>query len=1574
MLNFTETAIRLYRQFFSTPDAGGLLADDIETVLDGNTAIAVTEACFTEVAALGSGFIEQGAALAWLSEQQRISKNLFDEKLTVLQADSARGALASAIGVTMSGHRSSVFLNAQNIAGCQDLLQLAAGRRLPLVIHLENRLFAKHDNSSGSGHEALHQVLDSGIIVLFAANVQQAVDFTLIARHIAEITMTPAIVVIDGNETALAAQNVRLPGAELIKGFIGRADEKIKSPSVAQKQLFSGQRSRLHRWFDLDKPVLHGMLQDPEIFAMGSAAASIYFDDLIEKTLHNAFTLYAKLSGRKYSTLSTHAIEKADIIIIAQGSAIETVKTLSDILANQKLKTDRIKVGVIGVHCLRPFNATQLINLLTNNKNTTKQVVVLERMHVPLADDAPLMREIRAAIQKKNLSKGLPDLHSIIYGLGGSCLNIADLWQVCRQVKNHCLQGRYLGIAFNIEGRSSKYPKRQVLSDTLVRYYPQLSKLGIKAGTEKLPLFADKSYKQKAQHRHLGFAISQLAGEDADRAYAMELAEFLHKLSGGYLRSFISPSWQQWSVSQIDYVTQSDKAVDTGCSALVNFFIVLSTDIKSILSACQGLNQNGQLLFTDYGQFDKLTHSSEARQDWENCLALIKSKNLDLYRINATVSEYTKDTDVQNTDLQIREKEPAVQEIQWEKILGTIVGKLQSDNKLNIKTRKIISIRQSFLNHYAETNQNMLAVLFRQAMENTDIFDYKSVTIDNQSQTPGKAQQSIIIKPAMIENFARAGDELISNTYDSLPRFQDQTGVLAQAGELQQLTADPYLATGTIPPLTASFNDLTRQGRCLDIPVFEAQNCTACGVCWVNCPDSAIATVALTPGALIETAIKITAADALRQVTSRLASRIARHLRSIVNNDTIEITNAGNLLIDAFDWLKEKSDLPEKRLKVIQTDFEKAFPAIANLPISVTEVLFTSQENRENGSGELFSLLINPQTCKACGLCVELCQTNALIHLSDSSEDNSMAESVSSYKQLWAIWQQTADTQSATIERLIREQSLDSGAALMLSRHNAFALSGGDFGEPAAGEKIAMRQLLSAVEYHQQPLLFRFIIELEKIKDELNEEISQCLSQALPTDNLTLLAKKLSDIKTRQIDLNSLLETHTQVIQNTSIDVVKVRVLVEYVLQINELHWKLSQGTYGLGRARYSLCITSSSITSWAGSFPNNPFHVPVYIDVTGESAQIAAGIVQGQIKDILSVMSLKRKAKASVNASYAKKTKILEQLHWNDLTFEEKQLCPPLLLVGGDDLLAGQGFSQVSLLLNSSYPVKIVVFSELDCGLANQGLHEHKLHHRYDSRNNLAMMAMSQRNAYVAQTSIANNSHLQQCVDELLSYTAAGLIRIHTPSPSAHGFKPEFCLRQAQLAVTTRIYPLFSYSPQREGVFGSRISLQGNIDITQDWVNDKDNKPQTPVDWAILESRFQAHFSPLPATVSLISELSDWLNLPATEQKKNTPYVILEQGEKIAISHEFAKIIQNRQQTWRTLLELAGIVTPFTDYIEKCVEQRLESEHQAELENLRIEYEAKLAHLEENYNNRTHTKIRNQLLGLAGYNASNLD
>ena len=198
------------RSSASPPQAPGPYAGTT-TALDGNTAVAVTEAGIGEAAGLGASYPGRyrrpGLARATAATRRKPA----GETLWSHTADGPRGALATAIGLSLSGIRATAFLSSADLAGAQDLLASAAGRHLPLVAHLSNRALAGHASAMGSGHEALHISADSGCFMLFAANVQEAVDLTLIARRVAEQTLIPGLVIMDGDQTALAMQDVRLP-------------------------------------------------------------------------------------------------------------------------------------------------------------------------------------------------------------------------------------------------------------------------------------------------------------------------------------------------------------------------------------------------------------------------------------------------------------------------------------------------------------------------------------------------------------------------------------------------------------------------------------------------------------------------------------------------------------------------------------------------------------------------------------------------------------------------------------------------------------------------------------------------------------------------------------------------------------------------------------------------------------------------------------------------------------------------------------------------------------------------------------------------------------------------------------------------------------------------------------------------------------------------------------------------------------------------------------------------------------------------------------------------------------------
>ncbi len=149
-----------------------------------------------------------------------------------------------------------------------------------------------------------------------------------------------------------------------------------------------------------------------------------------------------------------------------------------------------------------------------------------------------------------------------------------------------------------------------------------------------------------------------------------------------------------------------------------------------------------------------------------------------------------------------------------------------------------------------------------------------------------------------------------------------------------------------------------------------------------------------------------------------------------------------------------------------------------------------------------------------------------------------------------------------------------------------------------------------------------------------------------------------------------------------------------------------------------------------------------------------------------------------------------------------------------------------------------------------------------------------------------------------------------------------------------------------------------------------------TPVDWALNEQRFANWFQLMGPDDGDPLSITDYLALDTTARARHCAVVEVageEEGEtiKLRIAPEMVRIVEQTQQQWQTLQELAGIVTPFTAQVEQEVEQRLRQSHQAELDKLKNEYDAKVALLQEEQQQQTAEMIRQRLMGLAGYNAS---
>jgi pyruvate-ferredoxin/flavodoxin oxidoreductase len=359
---------------------------------------------------------------------------------------------------------------------------------------------------------------------------------------------------------------------------------------------------------------------------------------------------------------------------------------------------------------------------------------------------------------------------------------------------------------------------------------------------------------------------------------------------------------------------------------------------------------------------------------------------------------------------------------------------------------------------------------------------------------------------------------------------------------------------------------------------------------------------------------------------------------------------------------------------------------------------------------------------------------------------------------------------------------------------------------------------------------------------------------------------------------------------------------------------------------------------------------------MTGNAAQLAAGLVEGHLEETTELVRLLRLAQLEVEQPDGVdwKREALGMLHWQDLDDDELALCPPLVLLGSDEILAGQGLGQLIWLLNSGLPVKVLVLGALDVIGQGTGINSR--------RADLGLLALAQRNAFVAQTSIAKPSHLGESMLRALSYRGPALLHVYAPSPSRDGFPASQTAVQAALAVSSRTLPMFRYDPRGEGVFGSCISLEGNPDPAEPLTD------TSLADWALGQKRYAEHFEPLPDDAAATIAMAEWLLLDPASRSGKTPYVVApgEDERRMSVSRALAASASDRLAAWQTLQELAGIVTPFTEQLERDIRAELAAGHQADLDAQKQAAAAELRELEQKTQAEIARNIRSRLLELA--------
>ncbi|MFZ2196617.1 MAG: pyruvate ferredoxin oxidoreductase [Thermodesulfovibrionales bacterium] len=320
---------------------------------------------------------------------QRYASYIANGKVTTepILVESEHSSMSACIGASAAGGRVVTATSSQGLALMWEMLHIASGDRLPIIMPVVNRALSAPLNIHGDHSDAMG-ARDTGWIQIWSEDAQEAYDNTIQAFRVGE------------------HMDIRLPVMVCLDGFIiSHSIERMEYLEDAEVKNFVGEFKNFLPLLDLDKPKSYGPLILTDLYHEYKRAQHEVMTKVKDVVLDVAKD-FEKLSGRKYGLFETYRLEDADIALVILNSAAGTSKDVIDDFRNKG-----IKAGLLKPRLFRPFPYEEVAEALKN----TKAVCVMDRAD-SFGGYGPLFMEITSALYQL---KERPVLINKIYGLGG---------------------------------------------------------------------------------------------------------------------------------------------------------------------------------------------------------------------------------------------------------------------------------------------------------------------------------------------------------------------------------------------------------------------------------------------------------------------------------------------------------------------------------------------------------------------------------------------------------------------------------------------------------------------------------------------------------------------------------------------------------------------------------------------------------------------------------------------------------------------------------------------------------------------------------------------------------------------------------------------------------------------------------------------------------------------------------------------------------------------------------------------------------------------------------------------------
>ncbi len=322
------------------------------------------------------------------------------------RVESEHSSMSQCIGASAAGGRAFTASCSQGIAYMTEVLWMAAGFRLPIVMVVVNRGISAPGTLQAEQGDSLQQ-RDIGWLQLYCESPQEALDMIIQAYRLAEDenVYLPVMVCYDGYTTSHTATPVDIPEQERVDAFL---------PPYKHKYIY----------LDPDDPREVGV-------AGPKSGHQLEIRLQMENILQDSLALFEKIDmdygdafGRYYGgAIEEYRTEDAEALLFTMGAITGTSRVVID-----EYRDKGHKIGLVKIRSFRPYPVQEVKEIASK----VKAIGVIDR-NFSLGSSGGGIGAIEAGRAIVNMDKH-PKLVSFITGLGGRDVIPDNIRYCCEQV------------------------------------------------------------------------------------------------------------------------------------------------------------------------------------------------------------------------------------------------------------------------------------------------------------------------------------------------------------------------------------------------------------------------------------------------------------------------------------------------------------------------------------------------------------------------------------------------------------------------------------------------------------------------------------------------------------------------------------------------------------------------------------------------------------------------------------------------------------------------------------------------------------------------------------------------------------------------------------------------------------------------------------------------------------------------------------------------------------------------------------------------------------------------------------